>query len=101
MKRDQALATLLRVERSLRALGVGEAALFGSTARGDGHSASDIDIAVKPAGGRPFEPLTLLSIHGVLGDAFGHDTPIDVVVLPVGDSALGAAIERDRVLAFA
>jgi len=42
----------------------------------------------------------LLSIHGVLGDAFGHDTPIDVVVLPARNASLGAAIERDRVLAF-
>jgi hypothetical protein len=101
MKRDQALAALRRVEPALRELGVSEAALFGSTARGDGGVASDIDIAVKPAAGRPFEPLTLLSIHGVLGDAFGHGTPIDVVVLPARNASLGAAIERDRVLAFA
>ncbi len=101
MRREQALATLRRAEPLLRGLGVGGAALFGSIARGEADGASDIDIAVRPAGGVGLTPLTLLSIHGVLGDAFGYETPIDVVVLPVGNAALAAEIEKDGVLAFA
>jgi len=100
MRREQALETLRRAEPLLRSLGVGAAALFGSVARGEGDGSSDVDIAMRPATGATIGPLTLLSIHGVLGDAFGYDTPIDVVVLPTRSPELADAIEREGLLAF-
>jgi hypothetical protein len=44
MERDQALDILRRHRADLQKRGVRHAALFGSTARGDRHAASDIDI---------------------------------------------------------
>ena len=100
MRREQAIEKIRRVERELRALGVGGAALFGSVARGDNSQMSDIDIALSPASGMPVSALTLLSIHGVLGDEFGYVAPLDVVVLPARDPGLNAAIDREGVRAF-
>lgn len=46
MDRDQVIATLRAHEAELRGRGVAHAALFGSLARGEAVSASDIDILV-------------------------------------------------------
>ncbi len=94
------LRKIRRLEPSLRALGVGAALLFGSVARDETGDFSDIDIALRPASAAGIAPLTLISIHGVLGDEFGHGAPIDVVVLPCKNPDLNAAIEREGVLAF-
>jgi uncharacterized protein len=46
MQRDQALDILRRYRADLQKRGVRHAALFGSTARGDRHAGSDIDIDI-------------------------------------------------------
>jgi predicted nucleotidyltransferase len=81
-------------------MGVASAALFGSVARGDDGEFSDIDIAIRPAQGRVLDAMTVLALYGVFGDAFGYDTPIDVVVLPARNPELSAAIDRDALVAF-
>jgi len=47
MERDQALDILRRHRADLQKRGVRHAALFGSTARGDRHAGSDIDIVIE------------------------------------------------------
>ena len=47
MNTSEALETLRRSEQALRGRGVKHAALFGSVARGDNRSGSDIDIMVE------------------------------------------------------
>ena len=47
MQRDQALDILRRHRADLQNRGVRRAALFGSTARGDRHAGSDIDIVIE------------------------------------------------------
>ncbi len=47
MQRDQALDILRRYRADLQKRGVRHAALFGSTARGDRHAGSDIDIVIE------------------------------------------------------
>jgi uncharacterized protein len=44
MKRDDAIARLKEHEAELRGLGVEHLYLFGSTARGDAHEDSDVDL---------------------------------------------------------
>ena len=44
MDRDQAIATLKEHEAELKRLGVQQLYLFGSTARGDAHEDSDVDL---------------------------------------------------------
>lgn len=47
MRRDEALDLLRRHRADLQRRGVRHAALFGSTARGDRHAGSDIDIVIE------------------------------------------------------
>jgi predicted nucleotidyltransferase len=47
MQRDQALEILKRHQADLQKRGVRHAALFGSTARGNRHASSDIDIVIE------------------------------------------------------
>ena len=100
MKREQALETIRGAEEELRRMGIVGAAIFGSVARGEETADSDVDIAVVPGPGRKIAPRSLLSLYGILGDAFHYEIPIDVVVLPARNADLNAAIERDSVFAF-
>ena len=100
MKREQALETIRGAEGELRRFGIVGAAIFGSVARGEETEYSDVDIAVVPEPGRTIEPRSLLSLYGIFGDAFRHEIPIDLVVLPAKNPDLNAAIERDSVFAF-
>jgi uncharacterized protein len=47
MKRDAAIAILKQYEQPLKSLGVKSLAIFGSVARDEAHSKSDIDILVE------------------------------------------------------
>lgn len=46
MERDEAIEILRIHEEALRARGIRHAALFGSTARGEAHVESDVDIVI-------------------------------------------------------
>jgi uncharacterized protein len=77
MKRDEIIERLKAREADLRAQGVAHAALFGSVARGDDRSGSDIDILVDLD---PAIVVTIFDYAGVkdfIADMF--DRPVDVV----------------------
>lgn len=101
MNRTLVLEKLRALEPSFRSLGVGEVRLFGSRAREDGSKRSDIDVAVTPADGGVLAPQAVLSIYGLLGDAFGYDIAVDVVVLPSSNPEINSAVQRDGAIAFA
>ncbi len=102
MDRDIAISTLKRHKARLLSLGVQSASLFGSTARGEQQDASDVDVAVRLAphfsdgGFHYFGKLDALRAE--LGELLGVE--VDVVVEPVRNPELRAAIERDRLVAF-
>jgi predicted nucleotidyltransferase len=77
MNRSEALETLRRSERDLRARGVRRAAVFGSVARGDSRPDSDIDIMVE------IDPDAHLTVFDYVGlkdyIASLFDGPVDVV----------------------
>jgi len=62
MGRDQVLAALREHEAERRAAGVVRRWLFGSTARGDRHAGSDIDLLARFDGSRR---ISLLGIAGI------------------------------------
>jgi predicted nucleotidyltransferase len=101
MTRSEILEKLRALEPAFASLGVGEVRLFGSRARGDAFSQSDIDIAVAPVEGGSLDPQAVLSIYGLLGDAFGYDIAVDVVVLPSSNPEINSAVQRDGAIAFA
>jgi hypothetical protein len=102
MTRDRAIAVLRAHESSLRRAGVASISLFGSVARDDVTSTSDIDLAVRlapafSAGGfdyfGQFEDLRA-ELATILG------CPVDLVEEPAQRPTLQQAIDRDRALAF-
>jgi predicted nucleotidyltransferase len=73
----EALETLRRSEKALRARGVRRAALFGSVARGENRPGSDIDIMVEID---PEAQLTVFDYVGLKEFIAGlFDSPVDVV----------------------
>lgn len=97
MDRDQVLAVLRSHETELRAAGVEHLRLFGSVARGDQTSASDVDVALE------FYP------EAKLGFAFGGlqtrlsewlAVDVDVLVLRSVRPAIRERILKDGVDAF-
>jgi uncharacterized protein len=77
MKRDEIIEKLKEREADLRAQGVTHAALFGSVARGEQCSDSDIDIMVDLD---PTIVVTIFDYAGVKDFISGmFDSPVDVV----------------------
>jgi uncharacterized protein len=99
MTRDRALEMLRQLRLRLEARGIAHAGLFGSVARGEANGRSDIDVVVTPALGRRLDLIDLGGVQTLLEEGFGA-VDIDVVVEPVEEGGLMAAIQRDRVHAF-
>lgn len=77
MNTQDALATLRRHEKDLRARGIRHAGIFGSVARGDNRPDSDLDIIIDI---EPEARVTLFDYVGLkeyIGTLF--DGPVDVV----------------------
>ena len=95
---DHVLAALRAHEEELRRAGIRHLSIFGSIARGDAETGSDIDLAVEfdPAARMDLFRLTALErrIEEILGRS------VDLVPEPVGKPRLQANIDRDRRLAF-
>ncbi len=100
--RKRTVEALARRVDELRALGVTSLALFGSVARGDAKTGSDVDAAVR------FDPAARrrgLAHLGQLADIEATmsrilNCPVDVIEEPAENPHLQRAIERDRVVVF-
>lgn len=99
MNRDRAIEILRQLRLSLEARGIAHAGIFGSVARGDAQSASDIDIVVTPVGEKRLDLIDLGGVQTLLDESFGG-LEVDVVVEPVRQPELRSAIQKDRVYAF-
>jgi predicted nucleotidyltransferase len=98
MKRDDVLMTLKSGERALRARGVIHAALFGSIARGEQRTDSDIDIMVEIAPDMPIGVFEYVGIVHFIEDMF--PTRVDVSNRDALKSHVRPSAERDAIYAF-
>jgi predicted nucleotidyltransferase len=101
MHRDTVLAIIRKHRSELERLGVESLSLFGSTARGEAGTSSDVDIAVKLAQPEPagFEYFgRLATIRQRLSTMLAAD--VDVVHEPAARPHLQSEIEKDRALAY-
>ena len=98
MRRDFALSILRRHESDLRSMGLRRLSLFGSTARDDAKSGSDVDLAVQ------LDPDQRIDLFGYAAIAEHLRVllakPVDVVTEPNRNARLQAMIDRDRVDVF-
>src|SRR3954453_17157435 len=98
MNSQEALQTLRRSETALRARGVRRAALFGSVARGEGRTGSDIDIMVEID---PESHITVFDYVGLkeyISDLF--EGPVDVVTRQGLKPHIRPVVMDDAVYAF-
>ena len=94
----QAIATLRAHESELRQLGVLHAGLFGSVARDEATSDSDIDILIELAPNAPVGLFEYVGITQYLADLF--PVPVDVANLRRLKPLVRPSAERDAVYAF-
>lgn len=101
MTKDEALARLRAREPDLRGMGIMRLSLFGSTARGEQHEASDVDLAavVDYDIVRTLGPFGFFGIEGRIAAML--ESKVDFVTEPGSEAPrLQAQIDRDRIRVF-
>jgi predicted nucleotidyltransferase len=98
MNSSEAIETLRRSERSLRERGVVHAALFGSLARGENRSDSDIDIMVEIDPDIRMTVFDYVDLKEYIADLF--DGPVDVVNRDSLKSHIRPAATADAIYAL-
>jgi predicted nucleotidyltransferase len=76
MRRDDVIARLKQTEPKLRGFGIGALYLFGSHARDDANSGSDVDVFVDPAPDCDFGLLPFMDAYQTIQQAFGDAVEI-------------------------
>src|SRR3954453_8979291 len=98
MNSPDALAILRQSEAALRERGVLHAALFGSVARGENHSGSDVDIMVEIDPEARITVFDYVELKEYIANLF--DGPVDVVNREGLKSYVAPAATADAVYAF-
>jgi predicted nucleotidyltransferase len=76
MNRKEVLSRIAAVEPAIRRMGAESLFMFGSTARGEAHDSSDVDLFLDPTPDGRFSLLDLVATRRMLEDALGR--PVDV-----------------------
>jgi predicted nucleotidyltransferase len=98
MNSPDAIAILRQSEPALRERGVLHAALFGSVARGENHSGSDVDIMVEIDPEARITVFDYVELKEYIASLF--DGPVDVVNRDGLKSYVAPAATADAVYAF-
>jgi hypothetical protein len=98
MRRDDVIARLKKTEPALRAFGVGALYLFGSHARDEASSDSDIDVFIDPAPDKAFGFAPFMDTYEALQQAVGEK--LDYGTRKGLHPLLRSDIEREAVRVF-
>ena len=99
MERAEALNRLRAHEADLRGMGIARLSLFGSTARGEQRTDSDVDVAIELRDGVRMGAFAFIALERRVAALLGND--VDLVAEPHGEAPrLQAEIDRDRIDVF-
>jgi predicted nucleotidyltransferase len=100
MRRDDVIARLKDTEPALRGLGVAALYLFGSHARDEADTDSDVDVFVDPASDAAFGFLPFMDAYETIQEAVGQGAKIDYGTRNGLHPLLKPDIEREAVRIF-
>ena len=95
---DRVIATLRAHEAELRRAGLRSVSLFGSVARGETETDSDIDLAAEFDPAARMDLLQLTALERRIAELLGSS--VDLLPEPAEKSRLQDQINRDRLRAF-
>ena len=95
---ERVIATLRAHEAELRQAGLRSLSLFGSVARGESETDSDIDLAAEFDPAARMDLLQLTALERRIAELLGR--PVDLLSEPVEKHRLQDQINRDRRRAF-
>jgi uncharacterized protein len=98
MEREAAIEILRAHEGALRERGIRHAALFGSTARGESHAGSDVDIVIDLDDTLKFDVYAYVGLCHFIADLF--PVAVDVANRKTLKDRIRARVERDAVPVF-
>ena len=100
MRRQEVIAKLKEVEPALREFGVAALYLFGSHARDEAESGSDVDVFVDPAFDRDFGFLPFMAAYEILHKTFGDTVEIGYSTRTGLSPYILGDVEREAVRIF-
>jgi predicted nucleotidyltransferase len=100
MRRDDVIAKLKEAEPALRGLGVAALYLFGSHARDEAKSSSDVDVFVDPAPEQDFGFLPFMDAYATIQKAIGDDVEIGYSTRTGLSPYILGDVEREAVRIF-
>ncbi|KQP10560.1 MAG: nucleotidyltransferase domain-containing protein [Methylobacterium sp.] len=98
MEREAAIEILRAHEGALRARGIRHAALFGSTARGEAHADSDVDIVIDLDEALKLDVYAYVGLCHFIADLF--PVSVDVANRKTLKDRVRTRIERDAIPVF-
>jgi hypothetical protein len=100
MKRDDVIARLKKTEPALRAFGVAALYLFGSNARDEAGTDSDVDVFIDVIPGKSFGLCPYMGAFRALEDAFDHKAAIGYSTRDALSPYIRVDVERDALRIF-
>jgi predicted nucleotidyltransferase len=100
MRRNEVIARLKQTEPTLRACGIAALYLFGSHARDEANSESDIDIFIDPVSETEFGFLPFMTTYEAVRGAFGSQVEIGYSTRTGLSPYIRSAVEREAVRVF-
>lgn len=100
MQRDEVIARLKASEPVLRGQGVGALYLFGSRARGEAGTDSDVDVFIDPLKDDQFGFLEFMGAYQAIRQAFGDGIEIGYSTRDGLSRYVRADVEREAVRIF-
>jgi predicted nucleotidyltransferase len=98
MNRKEVLSRIAAVEPAIRRMGAESLFMFGSTARGEAHDSSDVDLFLDPTPDGRFSLLDLVATRRMLEDALGR--PVDVTTRAGLHPLIRDRVEREAERVF-